>query len=175
MCKKCSIQFQDKNTLRDHNIKSHNAVPQKSLLCPHCAKLFRDSRDLKVHIRSVHENLHPFECQICGKKYKFKVSLIRHTEVVHEGKKLELNFQCQFCTHATHTPTALKRHIDAVHEKKKPFVCNTCNTRFAEKGHLKTHIRGVHEGLRPFECQVCKNTFKSKQMLNNHAEKNHRS
>ena len=43
------------------------------------------------------------------------------------------------------TKAKLRKHIEFVREGKKPFRCDICDVKFAEKGTLDNHIRTVHE------------------------------
>lgn len=40
-----------------------------------------------------------------------------------------------------------------VHSGERPFQCNTCGSRFTQKGTLKRHT-SVHSGEKPFECKI---------------------
>ena len=41
----------------------------------------------KRHIESIHEEMKPFQCDICYKNFSVKRDLKTHIESVHEGKK----------------------------------------------------------------------------------------
>jgi hypothetical protein len=41
----------------------------------------------KNHIKTVHENLKPFECKICLKAFSLKWTLKRHVEAKHKNLK----------------------------------------------------------------------------------------
>ena len=40
----------------------------------------------------------------------------------------------------------MKNHVASVHEGKKPFKCESCDYRFAQKSDMKRHVALVHEG-----------------------------
>ena len=76
---------------------------------------------LKRHIKSVHEGIKPFMCNICGYKSALKSGLKRHITSVHEGKK---QFHCTFCNIELSSKHKLKHHNLKFHEGAKPFQCN---------------------------------------------------
>ena len=48
----------------------------------------------------------------------------------------------------------LKNHITSVHEGNRPLKCDTCETKFSEKGILDMHVNSVHEKKKPFKCNL---------------------
>ena len=64
--------------------------------CESCGKLFSDVRNLKRHIRTIHENSEKnHKCELCGKAFSLAHHLKNHNEVIHEnpGK----NHKCETC------------------------------------------------------------------------------
>ena len=53
-----------------------------------------DPLNLKKHIRSVHEGLKPFKCDICISLFASKAKLKSHVASVHYKEK---PFKCDFC------------------------------------------------------------------------------
>lgn len=49
---------------------------------------------LRNHIRVQHSDVKPFECDVCGKSFKLKNTLLNH-QVQHTGVK---KFACEFCS-----------------------------------------------------------------------------
>ena len=81
-----------------------------------------------------------FECETCGKYFKKKNYLIRHT-MIHTG---ENPFKCSKCEKGFAHAKLLERH-DMIHTGKKPFKCKTCNKCFVQSSDLTNHER-VHTG-----------------------------
>lgn len=47
------------------------------LLCSICGKTFKQNTSLQVHILN-HQNLKPFECELCPKRYYTHVSMLKN-------------------------------------------------------------------------------------------------
>ena len=60
-----------------------------------------------------------FPCPECPLAFSQKVSLNKHIEIVHEGKKPHV---CSVCLTAFSTKGNLKNHIEMVHEGKRPMI-----------------------------------------------------
>ena len=100
------------------------------------------------------ENDHPYQCEICDKRFSRNWSLKKHVKTVHEGVK---NHQCRICNKSFGTLSNLKRHLKSVHEKKKDFQCNLCNKTFSRKINLMNHKIEVHKIH--LVCQTCYQNF----------------
>lgn len=140
-----------------------------------------------------------FNCSICGKLYKNRESLNRHT-VRHKSKPRlmcsfcprsfyfarDLNFhlkqhleptpeyKCGICSKNYSSPSALKKHME-LHTESKKFKCTFkgCSLVFARKFTMQNHLR-THNALdRPFKCTICKSAFNQKNILQRHLKTCH--
>jgi len=119
------------NTVHDLGIN-----PSSKHNCGKCGKSFISGRNLRDHIKNVHERMKSFSCKNCKKRFSQEGALKKHIESVHENKR---NFQCPHCKINLSAKDSLAKHISVVHEKKKPFCCDTCNKIFGTKLQLKRH------------------------------------
>ena len=62
---------------------------------------------LNKHIKTVYENLKPFQCNLCPATFGQKNPLNQHIETVHEKLK---NFECRICSRAFGYQQNLKTH-----------------------------------------------------------------
>ena len=131
--------------------------------CQTCEKKFASKKNLRRHVRHIHENQTTHECGICEKKFTLKSNLRRHVRHVHETKAIH---ECDICNQKFTSKKILRRHVRQVHEKQTMHECGICNKKFASKKNLRQHVRHVHEKQKKHECGICKKKFPRK----NHKE-----
>ena len=116
--------------MKKHEKNSHS---EKCEICDYCCK---NSRNLKIHGKKVHEK-NP-QCKTCSSisdnDYELKVD----TETCHE-------FQCEICDISFGSHFQLSEHNDTVHEsKKKQLNCTKCEATFGKSYQLNQHIKTSH-------------------------------
>ena len=131
---------------------------------------FIDNRDLKVHIRHVHENYRPFECEVCHQAYKTKQGLTTHQKAHPEGDCVNL----KRLTKDTDEDTTDGEGAAKITPEKKPFGCSECNKRFTKKSRMELHLR-THSNENKVACSVegCGKSFTQNQSLRNHLKQIH--
>ena len=72
-CQQCKLSFKHKCSL-----VRHNCTPEK-LRCAECQKDFKNLRTLENH-QSVHSSYRPYVCPWCGKMFRWRYSLTRHSK-----------------------------------------------------------------------------------------------
>ncbi|CAL4160466.1 unnamed protein product [Meganyctiphanes norvegica] len=75
ICELCGKQFRAKKTLRVH-MMYHNKT--KEHFCPECGYGAPTRDKIKSHFVSVHTTETPYECDMCGNRYKTKGNLTKH-------------------------------------------------------------------------------------------------
>ena len=172
----------------DRNMARHMRIHRKErpYSCPQaqCEKHFYTKDSMEKHVRTVHQKLREFPCNICDKSFSDNYKLNRHVNVVHMGLKdygtpLNKNpnqtksFPCTFCDKLFVTNGQRKRHVDAVHHKLKPFSCTLCDKSFATKAHLERHT-SFHSQEKPFHCNLCQKHFYTKDCVRKHINRVHK-
>ena len=84
-CNKCEITFASKKKAKKHNLETH---PQQ-IKCKNCDKVFKKNCELELHVRSQHERVNEFKCDVCDKCFVLKWRLLKHqhNHLEHGRKK----------------------------------------------------------------------------------------
>ena len=117
-----------------------------------------DSNDIAEHPHD--DNLRPYLCTVCDKRYRTKDQLSRHWNI-HTGK-----YKCTECGLCAQGTAALKIH-SRIHSGEKPYECRVCSRRFTAARTLVKHSR-THSAEKPFKCHMCDKAFSQSESLNSH-------
>ena len=82
-----------------------------------------------------------FPCDECNKVFRYKNSLVKHTNALHT----ENVFGCEVCFRSFTYQTNLKRHVASEHTKSPKHKCKDCHQSFSYKHNLKTHTLKFHK------------------------------
>ena len=111
--------------------------------CEVCEKSFRDSYDLKVHMR-IHTKEKPYECDVCEKRFTRSGNLKTHVRTQHaKGVKRKRTHECDVCEKVFRSPSALAIHM-RIHTNEKPYECDVCKKRYRYAQSLRYHTRTQH-------------------------------
>lgn len=90
-CVECNLEFESSTKLNVHKRDYHFSNLKGKTWCDQCNRNFSS---LKNHVRTVHDRIRPFTCDIDGKSFSKMHGLTRHIETVH----LNLSpFPCESC------------------------------------------------------------------------------
>lgn len=195
ICNVCGSYWATKSKLVAH-MKFH-AAPE--FTCEICSKSFCVKGSLVQHKQSVHLDLRPFFCDICGKKCKTKGQLKNH-QSRHSDER---PFKCQKCPSTFKLKFDLSEHESKTHTSADPLTCNVCgklfkgkstlrvhmalhygedhkcphcNTTYKDKGALRFHVRTIHLGFKKrHACPICKINLSSRKQIVDHLEQTHKN
>ena len=167
-CVTCGACFKSQQYLNRH-INRHFA--EKKWKCKDCEMAFIDNRDLKVHIRHVHENFRPYECKACHQAYKTKQGLTTHQKAHPDGDCVTLK---KASKEAADGETTDNEGATKTSSTEKPFGCTECKKRFTKKSRMESHLR-MHSNENKFACSVegCGKYFTLNQSLKHHMKQIH--
>ena len=203
VCKICSIQFPNENSLNLHmhvhgeHLESHTNVtlerqkPKHS--CPVCQKQFLNGDDLNGHM-TVHSKHHV--CDLCLKEFSSQKHLTKH---IRNHSRLGF-IPCKVCSKKFRDTTSLKIHMK-VHlssdqsklfcfqclrqfdtmsdfklhmlQHKGSHTCGICSQVFSFKSNLTRHVRQYHFKLGILYCQICGKEAWNKSDLTRHMKAKH--
>lgn len=138
--------------------------------CEICHSRFARSSHLRLHVRTIHEKLKPFQCDECDARFGHVSSKYRHYRTVHLKRR---DFSCDRCGQTFAERSAVLKHCRTVHEGCRPYPCSICGFRFHFKLHLAQHVATVHDKLRPHRCSICNSSFGQRSSLNRHIRQIH--
>ena len=66
---------------------------ESTFICNVCDRDLKSKRILKLHVKTVHNQIKDFECSACDKRYANKLTLNLHIKAVHDKVK---DFICEY-------------------------------------------------------------------------------
>uniref|UniRef100_A0A182K7X8 C2H2-type domain-containing protein n=1 Tax=Anopheles christyi TaxID=43041 RepID=A0A182K7X8_9DIPT len=138
--------------------------------CNICKHMFSNSKILSKHIKTVHLQIKPFVCNVCGYKCARKATLNIHIRQ-HSGLK---PLTCKSCPFRTADPSALSYH-ERRHKNNKAYQCKTCGLRLVQPSALRGHIQTQHpQEYQQMKCTLCDYASINEQNLKRH-QANHKA
>ena len=162
--------------------------------CNFCLKTFLNLGTFNRHVLIVHENLKPYKCDTCDKKFGLEHNLKSHISKAHEKKQVEpnnelssrilpsnsimplSNFENNEGKMDKVTETKVHQEIDeqsAPHENRKSKVQTVHIGRkdSNQEDNLKKYTHSVHE---VHKCDSCGKSFSRVGTLNIHIKSTHK-
>ncbi|KAM7536874.1 hypothetical protein Aperf_G00000086471 [Anoplocephala perfoliata] len=133
--------------------------------CPSCPAMYSNANAFTKHMREKHF-VKVYTCRQCDEFFETLSQLFLHARRSHvDPKKPKRNpanykFHCDQCSYMTNNGGTMEHHKRA-HTGEKPFVCDVCNKRFAQKANMKTHRNRHIYRDKIFRCETCNKAFSS--------------
>lgn len=89
-----------------------------------------------------------FSCRHCGKTFKTRSHLQRHT-LTHTGEK---PYHCNRCDCRFNQSSSLRNHVIAIHTKEYPHKCDICGKGFLMPAVLRKHLSDRECGRATEQC-----------------------
>lgn len=134
-CDQCDYKTYSERGLKHHNGLTHRK--EGDFKCDQCEYTCHTQFTLKSH-QQKHSNSLP--CNICFKKFKYKVNVNHHLKRKHG----DLKFTCELCEFKTTFKHCLQKHINSIHTQHIKQQCTICSYFTFHQGKLNHHIKNVH-------------------------------
>ncbi|CAL1539080.1 unnamed protein product [Lymnaea stagnalis] len=148
-CQYCSYSCVQKQQLSIHLLQHTYEYP---FCCHLCNAKYKKHDSLKIHMMSLHENRHKYNCELCNYAGNRAADFREHM-LTHSDRKPH---QCPECSFSFIRPTQLKKHM-AIHMKdqikpksllrKKVYRCAFCDFTCTRTIRLKAHLSKLHLSL----------------------------
>lgn len=191
-CHLCQHEFGSRQSLYVH-FKEQHSEHGRPFKCDFCQATFKRKSHLDDHVSS-HTGETRYTCKYCEAKFTRAKQLMRHRRSCHKEYPLkteppniqsslsEGQFKCKYCPKSFKHRPSLNFHVKT-HYELLPFVCETCNARFAGDKGLLIH-RGKHhpdtvnafrtaspaswEPTKTLKCSFCPRYFEQQRYLSQH-------
>ena len=147
-CTLCEETFARSNELQGHMSKVHDV---NRLVCPHCpepeagkaAHVFGRKATLERHIKTKHDDVWKFTCNICQWRTTDALMLEAHMVSIH---KIGNWHECPNCQKKFPGQTNLNRHMRHTCDKgtKTRFHCQLCPLSYRSATKLEEHVSSKH-------------------------------
>ena len=174
------------------------SIDMTDLYCCHSCVLFYDNlTQIKGHVDDCHRNnssgtIEPIRipCSECNMSFIQRHNLMRHIEVVHNGKRL---YVCKSCPKKFQTIADRKKHEKSQHQdlstaedtpravtstttgqksSSASHKCIKCSELFSSYAELRKHVTRKHKEFYN-ACGFCNKFFFSKKQLSAHLRQKH--
>ncbi|KAL1404528.1 hypothetical protein pipiens_018841 [Culex pipiens pipiens] len=112
-CNFCPLGFSTNDSLRNHEVREHNANHQK-----------------KITKRIARQ----FQCDTCGKTFNKGYQLTEHDDFYHKNRGAE----CKLCSRTFPSKNLLQKH-QLVHSRERNYRCDQCGQAFTKSEILRAH------------------------------------
>jgi len=143
-------------------------------------KIFQSYSLKEKGVKKVTSSVETFLCDVCGKSYYSKGSVMAHKLFLHAENSPVVHQECPICKKKIkHVRTAsdLGSHINQHLMNRRKYFCDMCSNSFIQRSHLirhisKRHTAGVQKQRvyteKQFSCDICGKSYSSRGTLMAH-------
>lgn len=179
-CPLCKKTFGSRPSIRQHINWIHNE--NRKVECEICHEpLTKATIEEHRRIHNVLNSHKPncvseFECDICKKVFKSKISIRQHMNWIHNPHYKKINqITCDVCNRVMNKP-ALEGHKIRKHSKIGTIFCKLCTKIFPTEEELSIHKHQCllkfnqqsNNKIGEYKCDLCYKIFNAKRSLGQH-------
>ena len=146
LCDVCPAAYTTYVGLYLHRRKNHNPskpikTAQKQIhTCPDCGKEYHNKKNLVDHQKIKHQNILPYPCNQCDKRFPSGSMMRTHVKNVHSREK------CEKCGIFISNKYWYRRHMVSAHGIKQEGAvqCDFCHKSFFSIACRDKHVQSNH-------------------------------
>ncbi|XP_073828454.1 uncharacterized protein [Musca autumnalis] len=180
-CESCSKPYTTFTLLKEHFLAEH---PNEEFYILCCGRKLKYRFRVEEHA-IIHLNPKAFKCQLCGKCFTARFTLLSHTSQQHPGAKFsedgcDYSYKCSLCGLCCGDEATLREHCN-IHTNTKMYHCMYCNKSFKQESGLIKHLASYHpdkhvdqgQSSKITKCPFCPRTFNYRTGLYHHERRCH--
>lgn len=105
-CDRCGKVYATSSALKGHTDMVHKGMKRPTATCTICNKTVSSEKYLPIHVKHVHSGVKELKCDICGRSFARRYTLVTHMRTHTKEKP----FKCDFCPYICAQPISLKTH-----------------------------------------------------------------
>ena len=149
LCDQCPAAYTTYVGLYLHKRKNHNTKTKSDkassssqivYTCEDCGKEYSNKKNLVDHQKIKHQNILPYSCDFCDKRFPSGSMMRTHIKNVHSRQK------CPHCTVEISNKYWFRRHLVTAHGVKQEgaLQCDFCPKLFFSLSCKDKHIQNNH-------------------------------
>lgn len=147
-CELCYKTFTRRSSLKEHlKLHTNDRDDHSTIRCvvEGCPKIFTSSKNMRTHVRVIHEGSRPFKCNIdgCGKTFGYKHLYMFHKRS-HELTNLSGQSADTDCSSDTEPiSSAFASYVTGFY-RDRIYSCPECQSTYKRRDHLRRHMYIIH-------------------------------
>jgi KRAB domain-containing zinc finger protein len=175
ICHQCGYKTDNKGHFNRHMKNTHESLNKKlknsstAINCEKCPSACR------WHFRRKHGKSNKAQCDLCGKEFSAKGTLLKHFKTIHKihiskpvAKEKILEKRQKIGRNQAGIASRTRGQAEKKNDSEtKKFTCYICEKEYSHRYKLTRHMQ-VHENHEEFKCQICGHQAKRKHSFKQH-------